>query len=226
MFQPPSISGTTSELVAVAPAPESPYIQPTFNYALRIWWAFYWPLNVVAGILTFGLMVLVYAMYHNVMVPAFVVKWATYAVPFLMNYGIAYFAMYYILGKTFRHFKIGLVSAGNFDRPQTVERTTNRVARVWFAYSWRALVYGLIATFVTSFPLGTLAGAFERIPLIAPTLRFIFQLAISGAVGLYVFYNNILDENFGDARVCLLRRDFETSLAPAQANAAVGPVVS
>jgi hypothetical protein len=181
---------------------------------------------VVAGILTFGLMVLVYAMYHNVMVPAFVVKWATYAVPFLMNYGIAYFAMYYILGKTFRHFKIGLVSAGNFDRPQTVERTTNRVARVWFAYSWRALVYGLIATFVTSFPLGTLAGAFERIPLIAPTLRFIFQLAISGAVGLYVFYNNILDENFGDARVCLLRRDFETSLAPAQANAAVGPVVS
>jgi len=227
MYQPPSISGTTTAPSAnTAADPESPYVQPTFNYALRIWWAFFWPLNVVAGILTFGLMVLAYAMYRNVMIPASVVKWAQYAVPFSMNYGIAYFAMFYVLGKTFRHFKIGLVSAGSFVHPQPVTRTTNRVARVWFAYSWRAVVFGLIATFITSFPLGALAGAFERIPLVAPALRLIFQIAIAGAVGLFIFYNNILDENFGDARVCLLRRDFENAPAPTQANAAVGPAVS
>jgi hypothetical protein len=219
------MAGTTAApVVDAAGAPESPYVQPTFNYALRIWWAFFWPLNVAASVTTFVVIAVLYALYGNVMIPAAVVKYSTIAAPFVITYAFAYVAMFYVLGRSFRHFRIGLVAAENYNRPQQVARTVPRVGRVWFAYSWRAIVFGLIAAFVTSFPLGALAGAFERIPFVAPTLRFIFQIGISAAVGLFIFYNNIIDETFGDARVCLLRRDAEAAVP--QANAAVGPAVS
>ncbi len=58
-------------------------------------------------------------------------------------------------------------------------------------------------------------------------LKFATQIALSGAVGLFVLYNNIIDDRFGDVRVCLLRRDAALApAAPAQANAAAAPAVS
>jgi hypothetical protein len=48
-------------------------------------------------------------------------------------------------------------------------------------------------------------------------------IALGGAVGLFVIYSNILDEDFGDFRVCLLPRS-EAKVAPA--TPAANPVVS
>jgi hypothetical protein len=43
------------------------------------------------------------------------------------------------------------------------------------------------------------------------------MIAIDAGAGLFVIYSNILDEDFGDFRVCLLpiRKDAAASAAPA-----------
>jgi hypothetical protein len=225
MAQPPSMSGTVAQPV-VTTAPESPYVQPSFNYALRIWWAFFWPLNVMATVLTFGLTAAGYALYQGFHMSAAPLKYGLMVGPFLITYALALPVMFYILGKNFRHFRVGLVASGNFEHPQPVPRTMGRVARVWFAYSWRTLIYGLIAAFVTSLPLGAIAGAFSRMPAVAGSLRFLFGIAINGAVGLYVIYNNIIDENFGDARVTLLPRGPEPAPPQPQVTPVAPPVAS
>ena len=54
-----------------------------------------------------------------------------------------------------------------------------------------------------------------------PRLR---HVSLEAAVGLYVLYNDILEEDFDDARVCLLPRD--NAPATGQASPLAGPAVS
>jgi hypothetical protein len=226
VFEPPSISGTTASPAATTAAPESPYVQPTFNYALRIWWAFYWPLGV-ATIFAFVFAVIIGAVFRSILHSATQeTMWGIVGVIMAFYFAFSFVVMYYILDKRFRHFRVALVSSADYAHPQVVPRTGARVGRVWFAYIWRAVPYGVVATFVVSFPLNVITGAFVRMPAFYFFLRLAAEIATSGAVGLYVIYNNIIDDRFGDARVCLLGRDFGTAPAPTQANGVPGPAVS
>jgi hypothetical protein len=218
----PSMSGTTAAPTAAsAAAPGSPYVQPTFNYALRIWWAFYWPLQVVLIFTAIGLVGLIFLLARTVgvrgrqqelIVLVFAVLLAVAAV-------VSYFVMHYILAKRFRHFRVALISSRDPQHPQVVERSFERVIRVWFAYWWRSVVFGLVAAFVASFPLGVLTAPLTRMPLAHALVSNGLQIAISAMVGLFIFYNNIIDEKFGDCHVTLLPRDAAPS-TPTQANAA------
>ena len=201
MSDPLSISGLTNRAEPVT-APDSPYIQPTFNYALRIWWAFVWPISVVTVIL--GLF--------------------TPLNSFVAQCALTFAGMYYILGKNFRHFRIALVSNADLDHPQPLPRTVDRVARGWFAYSWRVWIFVLILFAVASIPLSIIAAAFSAMPRIANGIAVFSLVSLEAAVGLYVLYNDILEEDFDDARVCLLPRD--NAPATGQASPLAGPAVS
>jgi len=220
------MAGTTAAgATAASAAPESPYVQPTFNYALRIWWAFYWPLNVGLIVVAFVSAVVFGILYRNVVISsAQAVTWGIVGVVGMFYFSFSFLLMFYILNKKFRHFRVALVSSQDYAHPQLVPRTGARVVRVWFAYMWRILLYGIVVAFVSSFPISAIIGGFSRMPLVFAFLKIGSQIALNGAVGLYVIYNNVLDESFGDARVCLLPRDAEPSAT--QANAVVGPAVS
>jgi hypothetical protein len=220
----PSMSGTTAVPTAAgATAPGSPYIQPTFNYALRIWWAFYWPLQVALIITAIGLIGFTLLLARTIgmrgrqglILLIFVILLAVAAV-------VSYFVMHYILAKRFRHFRVALISNSDPQHPQVVERTFERVIRVWFAYWWRSVLFGLVAAFVASFPLSVLTAPLTRMPLAHPLVSNGLQFAVSAMVGLFIFYNNIIDERFGDAQVTLLPRDSVPAapLMATQANAA------
>jgi hypothetical protein len=49
-----------------------------------------------------------------------------------------------------------------------------------------------------------LNGVFSRIPLLQIVVSALVMVAVDAAAGLFVIYSNILDEDFGDFRVCLL----------------------
>jgi hypothetical protein len=218
------MSGTTaSPGVTAAAAPESPYVQPTFNYALRIWWAFYWSL-AVATIFAF-----LFAAFTGgavrvaLRLPMQETFWGIVGVVMVFYTVFSFLVMYYILDKRFLHFRVALASSADYNHPQVLPRILARVGRVWFKYIWRVVLYGLVATFVVSFPLKVITGPLVRIATLYFCLRLTARVAISGAVGLFVIYNNIIDDGFGDVRGCLLRPD----AAPApQANAVPGPAVS
>ena len=142
----------------------------------------------------------------------------------MFPYVLAYFVMHYVLAKEFQHFRVALVDASDFNRFQEVPRTFGRVIRIWFAYSWRVWVYNLVLYVVAGFVVGFFTNVVTRSPIVADAVNVGFRFVVTGAVGLYVFYDRILDDVFADARVCLLRR--EDASAPTQANAAVGPAVS
>jgi len=67
-------------------------------------------------------------------------------------------------------------------------------------------VIRLIVGFVAAIPLGMLAGLFTRVPVIQVLLNLLVAVLVDGAAGLFVIYNNILDEDIGDFRVALLPR--------------------
>jgi hypothetical protein len=222
------MAGTTTDPGANASAaPETPYAQSTFNYALRIWWAFYWPLGL-ATIVAFFVVAIIGGIIQGLRhAPPQQIILPVFGAAILCYFGLSFLVMYYILDKEFRHFRVALVSSTDYAHPQILPRTTARVGRVWFAYIWRAIVYGIVASFVASFPLSVITGPFVRMPAVFVGLKFATQIALSGAVGLFVLYNNIIDDRFGDVRVCLLRRDAALApAAPAQANAAAAPAVS
>jgi hypothetical protein len=122
-------------------------------------------------------------------------------------YLAAFLVMAYILRKNFRQFRIGLLSNRGGPGAQTLPPTFRRTFRVWWTFSWRTIIYRLIATFIASFPLGWTVGFLAAVlpraaySVIATTVVPVF---IDGAVGMYVIYSNILDEDISDFRVALL----------------------
>jgi hypothetical protein len=114
-----------------------------------------------------------------------------------------------------------LLSNGGGEGAQSLEPTFRRTLPVWFAYSWRTFVYRLIAGFAASISLGVIGGIFTRLPAIQSLVNLAMATALDGAVGLFVIYNNIIEEDFADFRVRLLPRK-----APAPAAKIVLPVQS
>lgn len=199
----------------------SNYIQPTFGHGLRIWWAFFWPTSLIAAIVTFALSFIVKLGYQNSHIPASVagpiLKYDNYVV----SYIVALFVMDYILDKKFRHFRVGLLTNQGGQGAKQLVSTLSRALPVWWTYSWRTFVYRMIATFVATIPIGVMIGLFDRSPSLQAAVRLLLLIAVDGAAGLFVIYSNIIDEDFGDFRVCLL--PLQSSSRAAAVTPAEGP---
>jgi hypothetical protein len=194
----------TSRPTTALPAALSNYIQPNFGHGLRIWWAFFWPTSLIAAILTTGLNFIVKLGYENSHIPASVAATILKFDNFVVSYIVALFVMDYILDKKFRHFRVALLTNQGEEGAQQLNSTLARAVRVWWTYSWRTAVYRVIATFVATIPISVMIGVFDRAPSVQAAVRFLFLVAIDAAAGLFVIYSNIIDEDFGDFRVCLL----------------------
>ncbi len=208
MLSKPSMFNAPSAVAEARPAGD--YIQPSLNHGLRVWWAYYWRTTLIAlgaaTVINFGLA----AVYKNTFISDRALGLFAHIQPYLVTYLVAIFTIRYILGKRFRHFRIALLPrTGSGTQP--LPRTFRRTIRVWWTFVWRASVYSLIVSLAGSIVLGVIAT-------LAPIVVSVF---VSGAVGLFVMYANILDEEFGDFRVALLPP--ETAPHSAETPSAVGP---
>jgi hypothetical protein len=197
--------------------PDSNYVQPNFGHGLRIWWAFYWPMSLIVGVLDFILNFWLQKLYEDMVLPASFVGPILKFDPYVLSYVIAFFVMYYILRKNFRHFRIGLLSNRGGEGAQLLSPTFGRTLRVWWTYSWRTLLYTAIVWIAAVLPLSSFARVFNSSPLFTNVFEGLLSLSVSAAVGLYAIYSNILDEDIAGFRVCLLPRQANTIPQPAPA---------
>jgi hypothetical protein len=218
MPNPPSMFASLTPVPIASPNSQE-YIQPTFNDGLRIWWAFFWPVSLASGLLVFLAMAWIKYLYQNSYIPGSMLRYVRMAAPYLISYAVAFLVMYYVLHRNFRHFHIGLLSSGGDAGAQPLAPNFRRTLPIWFTYSWRTFVYRLIAGFVASIPIGVILGVFTRLPVVHAFVNLAIATALDGAVGLFVIYNNILEEDFADFRVRLLPRK-----APSPADNIVLPV--
>jgi len=209
MSGPPSLFAQTRAAIPAASFPAD-YIQPDLGHGLRIWWAFFWPvlLATFAFATSFGLVVRHFLddprVPMNVIFP-FVKYRQLFVAAFSVVIAFASFA--YILRKRFRHFRIGLLSNYGQEGAERLSPTFSRTASVWWAYTWRATIYRLIAMVAVMFPLSwTLGFAEALLPRGAAILfsNFFVPTLIDALVGIYVIYANILDENISNFRVALV----------------------
>ncbi len=213
MPETPSIYNAAADLPHTEVAAND-YIQPTFGHGLRIWWAIFWKVTLLAGALTFLLSAWGIYLYRESVLDAHTVRLISLAGPFVFQYSATLLVMYFVLRKSFRNFRLKLTLGEIVGDGEPAPYTWGRVARVWFAYSWRTLIYGLIAAFVVGFPTGALLGAFSRMPALYQTLQLLVGTMVNGAVGLFVIYTNVIDEQFGDFRVSLLPREAAPAAPP------------
>lgn len=206
---------------AASVPPLDDYIQPTLNHALRVWWAYYWP-TMLAVI---GISMLVGIFLGILIVTAGVQPSAARLIAVVQTYiwtlVISIFSIRYILSKRFQHFRIGLLPSTSSGSIEILPRTFQRTIRVWWAFVWRMEVGSVIVRLAAWVALGYgLAILMTMGRVMAVLTPIISQVVIDGAVGLFVMYSAILDEEFGDFRVALLPRKEVVPVAPVAAPAA------
>lgn len=222
MLSAPSMFNAPS--VASVAAPPSNYIQPTLNHGLRIWWAYYWPTNVIATILVFCSAFWVRKLYEGGSLSANATIWVLRVLPYVTTYLVALLIIRYVLAKRFRRFRIGLLPSAGGGDARPLRPTWKRTIRVWWTFSWRSILYVIVLSFAASVSLGMLMGFLSEMGrAMAILVPLAESLVISGAVGLFVIYSNILDEDFGDFRVVLLPREPVPQNAAAAAPPAASP---
>jgi hypothetical protein len=182
------------------------YLQPNLGHGLRIWWAYYWPTTIISLILGYLLGIVVRALWENFILPASTLVPVTRFGPYVINYVVALFVMRYILGKTFRHFRLGLVPSGSAGPTETLKPTFVRTLRVWWMFTWRTVLYTALSIVFVTYPMGMFVGLFNPSPVVARLIFLMLGFFIGGALSLFVIYSNILDEDIGDFRVVLLPR--------------------
>lgn len=206
MLSAPSMFNAPS--VARESKPDSAYIQPTLNHGLRIWWAYYWPTTIIAGFLTFCAAFWLRLLYERAEISATALRYASLVVPYATTAVVGILIFRYLLGKSFRHFRLALLaSAANVACPP-LRPIWRRTLRVWWTFTWRSTIYAIVLSFLVNISLGVFLGMLrETSRVLAVTIPLVEGLIISAAVGLFVIYSNVLDEQFGDFRVVLLPRD-------------------
>jgi hypothetical protein len=122
-----------------------------------------------------------------------------------------------IPGKRLRNFRIALLANAGSGAANPLPRTLHRTLRVWWAFIWRVIVFSVIVRIAGSIALGSIVAILSATGrAMAVLMPLIMQVAIDAAVGLFVMYSAILDEQFGDFRVALLpRKDAAPAVAPA-----------
>jgi hypothetical protein len=189
LFAPPALP--------VAPLSTHSYIQPNMNYALRVWWAYYWPTAVASLTIDFLYKAVASTQPFDVLVA--VALLAVYLI-------ISIFIMRYVLGKTFRHFRLALVSR-DLAAPQPLPVTISRALRVWWFFSWRVVLYSFLGMMLVIYPLGMFVGLFNPSPLVSASILNALRFLLTSGISLYVIYSDILDEDMGDFHITLLPRN-------------------
>jgi hypothetical protein len=204
-----------------AALPLNGYVQPTLGHGLRIWWAFYWRNQLIAVILGLQLGAAIQWLVIKDVVPIGSRALLIQAGSILLNYIPASVVLYYVFKKNFRSFRIRLTPRNAIDSLEELPLTPMRAFRIWWTFTWRGVVYLVVLMVATNVPLGFVTGA---VTVISPRLGQIFAqfmgIAMAGAVGLFVIYSNLLDEDLGDFHVGLVSRSAAASMPQA---AVAGP---
>lgn len=191
------------------------YVQPNLGHAMRIWWAFYWRNAIISGILGVALNYAVRWIYENTHVPGKLLRPILQFGVYVLSYLTAIFIIHYVLRKRFRKFRIVLLTSFGSPETSVLELTLRRTVRVWWTYVWRTIVLSILGWVFVIYPSGMFLGLFKP----SPTFAFLFfgavGFVVGGAVALFVIYSNILDEEFGDFRVCLVAREAKPELVAA-----------
>lgn len=192
------------------------YIQPNLGHGLRIWWAYYWPTSLISFFIIVGLSVLLRKAWENDALSTQVVRWANRILPYVVLAAVSILGIWRILRKKFRAFSIALLPRVPASGSEPLPRSFQRTMRVWWEFIWRTVVYSVIFRIAGSIALSLTIGIFAALggPM-AALVTFVSQVLIDGAVGLFVIYSGILDEEFGDFRVSLVPRAVALSAAPA-----------
>lgn len=223
MLSRPSLFGATS--VQDASPPPGDYIQPNLGHGLRIWWAYYWPTSLISFFIVVVLTVLLNKAWENFIVSTQVVRWVNRILPYVVISAVSLLGIRRILGKKFRSFSIALLPRAFASGGEPLSRTFKRAVRVWWAFIWRAVVYSVIFRIAGSIALSLTIGIFTAIGgMMGAVAAFVSQVLIDGAVGLFVIYSGILDEEFGDFRVTLVPRGAMLSAASVVEPAMPNPV--
>jgi len=192
------------------------YIQPNLGHGLRIWWAFYWRTVLSSMAVAAGVDYLMLRRFSHGPATVFISTYGAY----LLYYLAAFFMIAYILRKNFRRFRIVLLSNRGGEGATPLPRTLQRTARVWWAFSWRAVIYRIIAAVAVMFPLGWTMGFISALlpgPVASALINLVVQMVLDAVVGMFVIYSNILDEAISDFQVTLSPRTASTSSLAAAA---------
>jgi hypothetical protein len=229
MGGPPSLFGDTHTANRAA-LPRSDYIQPNIGYGLRIWWAFFWPVFLATMTFAFASTFILRRLLENPRVPLkTLAPFVKYQPLFIAGFSIAisFPAMAYILRKRFRGFRITLLSKFGQEGAERLAPTFTRTAAVWWAYSWRAVIYRLVAMAIVMFPMGWIMGfAAALLPRSASILfsQIVMPIFVDAFVGMFVIYSSILDEDISNFRVALV--PFEHGAIAPQASSPTLPPAS
>lgn len=211
----PEVPSMFSDRPAVPAAlPDSDYIQPNLGHGLRIWWAFFWRDTLISVVLSAIAGIEIQIVYMRGFVSAETHNLIIKYVGYVITYIVAIIVMHSVVRKRFQHFRISLTSIQSDDRTVVLPPTFPRTFRIWWTYTWRTVVYSVVLLLVANVPISFISGA---VAVVYPPLANIFaqlvQFAIGAAVGLYVIYANILDEEIGGFRVGLV---LNTTIPPSR----------
>lgn len=221
---PSSLSLLSTPSAADTSKLDSVYLQPTLSHGLRIWWAYFWPVTILSGLITFCGAFWVRVLYEQASIDASTVRILMLVLPYAATAAFGLLAFrYYLLGKQFRHFRVALLPAEAEAGAPSIPATWRRAARVWWTFTWRSVLYTIILLFLADVSLGMITGLLSSMgPVMAKIIPLAQNLLVGAAVGLFVIYSNVLDESFRDFRVVLLPRHApapSASDAPAQTQA-------
>jgi hypothetical protein len=214
MLSKPGIFDAAS-LERASPAQEN-YLQPNLGHGLRIWWAYYWPTSLISLFIIVVLTVLLRKAWESDVLSTPVVLWANRILPYAVISAVSMIGIWRILAKKFRSFSIALLPRAPASGGEPLPRSFQRTLRVWWEFIWRNVVYSVILRIAGSIALSMTIGILAALggPM-AGIVTFVSQVLIDGAVGLFVIYSGILDEEFGDFRVTLVPRAVLQSTASA-----------
>jgi hypothetical protein len=199
----------------------SDYVQPTLGHALRVWWAFYWRTLVASTVLTAVASALFQLMSQKDLISVSSAILATKLAPYVFFYSMAIPVMRFVLHKRFRRFRVAVWPLGGQPVSQVEKPTYSQAIRVWWSFTWRATIYGALATTMAGFPLRFVAGLFAPSPRASALLEMWIAMIVQAAVALFVLYSNILDEDMSDFHVGLVANDQEPQVASAIAASTV-----
>ena len=200
------------------------YIQPSLAYGLRIWWAYYWPTFLISSFIIGVLTVRLRRAWEYLILRDQIVLWANRILPYAVTFLVSMFGIHRMLRKKFQSFYIALLPRNASFGAAALPRTSERTLRVWWEFIWRSIVYSVIFRFAGSIALGLTFGVLASIGgVVGKVVPLIFQVLIDAAVGSFVIYSGLLDEEFGDFRVTLVSREAGLSATPAVEPTAATP---
>jgi len=184
----------------------SDYLQPDITHGLRIWWAYYWPTTVVVILASFWMMFTIRIVYERFEVPDWVLEYPQRYGVYVIQLIADYFAVYYVLHRSFRRFRIALLPKGFAPGATALKVTLKRSTAVWWAFAWRRVIYTIIVWVVVTLPAGVFLGIFRPSPAVSTIFMVCLGFVTGAAISLFILYSNILDEDYLDFTVRVVPR--------------------